>query len=250
MSPCVCSDSAACERLLRGKLRSPVFHFVYPLSFLPPSILFVCFLSCLSLSLLICSWEARSACQTTGCFSSLCGQTRSLRSHAWMHEVHNSWEEEIIYLPLRGGFLFLCFFSQLSLTSLFRSELLDVRMPSTGKIRWCLWAPLVLLALVSGVPSKAQDMGKCSPPPLLLSLVSGLHPTPTLSPGDSLSVSPDLYPSPLSSPLLTSFLCLRSFLFPHHLAVWCAGSLPSDYTIASPPFHSSPLPDHTHDRGV
>ncbi|TNN02371.1 hypothetical protein fugu_009858 [Takifugu bimaculatus] len=31
-------------------------------------------------------------------------------------------------------------------------------MLSTGKIRWCLWAPLVLLALVSGVPSKAQDM--------------------------------------------------------------------------------------------
>ncbi|CAG00020.1 unnamed protein product, partial [Tetraodon nigroviridis] len=37
------------------------------------------------------------------------------------------------------------------------SELLDVRMPSTGKIRWRLWAPLVLLALVPGVPSKAQD---------------------------------------------------------------------------------------------
>ncbi|XP_073341494.1 collagen alpha-1(XIV) chain-like [Pagrus major] len=30
-------------------------------------------------------------------------------------------------------------------------------MLSTGQIRWCLWAPLVLLALVSHVPSKAQS---------------------------------------------------------------------------------------------
>lgn len=113
--------------------------------------------------------------------------------------------------------MFLCFFSQFSLTSLFRSELLDVRMLSTGKIRWCLWAPLVLLALVSGVPTKAQDMGKCSPPPLLLSLVSGLHPTPALSPGDSLSVSPDLYPSSLSSPLLTSPHFSACALFYFHI---------------------------------
>ncbi|TWW79442.1 hypothetical protein D4764_10G0004720 [Takifugu flavidus] len=74
-----------------------------------------------------------------------------------------------------------------------RSELLDVRMLSTGKIRWCLWAPLVLLALVSGVPSKAQDMG------------------------DSLSVSPDLYPSSLSSPLLTSPHFSASALFYFHI---------------------------------
>lgn len=41
-----------------------------------------------------------------------------------------------------------------------RSELLGVRMLSAGKIRWCLWALLVLLALVSHVPSRAQGQGK------------------------------------------------------------------------------------------
>ena len=41
-----------------------------------------------------------------------------------------------------------------------RSRLLVVRMLSTGQIRWCLWAPLVLLALVSHFPSKAQGQGK------------------------------------------------------------------------------------------
>lgn len=86
-----------------GNRAPPSFILCILHHFFPPSLLFVCLLSCLSLSLLICSWEARSACQTTGCFSSLCGQTRSLRSHAWMHEVHNAWEEEIIYLPLRGA---------------------------------------------------------------------------------------------------------------------------------------------------
>lgn len=94
--------------------------------------------------------------------------------------------------------MFLC--SQLSLTCLFRSELLDARMLSTGKSRWCLWAPLVLLALVSGVPTKAQDMGKCFPPPLLLPLISDLHPSPTCPQ----VICPDLYPSSLSSPLLVS----------------------------------------------
>lgn len=45
MTPCVCSHSAACERLLRGTLRSPVFHFLYPPSFLSRfSLLFVHFL--------------------------------------------------------------------------------------------------------------------------------------------------------------------------------------------------------------
>lgn len=33
-------------------------------------------------------------------------------------------------------------------------------MLSTEKIRWCLWAPLVLLALVCHVPIKAQGQGK------------------------------------------------------------------------------------------
>ncbi|XP_070822030.1 collagen alpha-1(XIV) chain isoform X1 [Chaetodon trifascialis] len=37
-----------------------------------------------------------------------------------------------------------------------RSRLLVVRMLSTGQIRWCLWAPLVFLVLVSHVPCKAQ----------------------------------------------------------------------------------------------
>ncbi|XP_045900552.1 collagen alpha-1(XIV) chain [Micropterus dolomieu] len=36
------------------------------------------------------------------------------------------------------------------------SRLLIVRMLSDGQIRWCMWAPLVLLALVSHFPSKAQ----------------------------------------------------------------------------------------------
>lgn len=97
-------------QLLRGKLRPPVFHFVYPASFLSPFSSFCLFplvfhvtkSTVSALSLLRCSWGARSACQTTGCFSSLCGQSRSLRSHARMHEVHNAWEEEMIYLPLRG----------------------------------------------------------------------------------------------------------------------------------------------------
>ncbi|KAM7382659.1 hypothetical protein PAMP_002381 [Pampus punctatissimus] len=37
-----------------------------------------------------------------------------------------------------------------------KSRLLVVRMLSSGQIWWCLWAPLVLLALVSHFPSKAQ----------------------------------------------------------------------------------------------
>ncbi|KAK2844342.1 hypothetical protein Q5P01_011001 [Channa striata] len=37
-----------------------------------------------------------------------------------------------------------------------RSRLLHIRMLTTGQIRWSLWAPLVLLALVSNSPSKAQ----------------------------------------------------------------------------------------------
>nr|XP_046254830.1 collagen alpha-1(XIV) chain-like isoform X3 [Scatophagus argus] len=37
------------------------------------------------------------------------------------------------------------------------SKLLVVRMLSTGQSGWCLWAPLLLLALVYHVPSKAQD---------------------------------------------------------------------------------------------
>ena len=121
-------------------------------------------------------------------------------------------------------------------------------MPSTGKIRWHLWAPLALLALVSGVPSKAQDQGKCSPPPC--SSLFCLRPSSyaTLSPGDLLSVSPDLYPSSPSSPLLASpHFCL---LFPHRLAVWCADSPPSLHkripTI--PPKSFAGL--HTCQRGV
>nr|XP_020464152.1 collagen alpha-1(XIV) chain isoform X3 [Monopterus albus] len=37
-----------------------------------------------------------------------------------------------------------------------RSRLLVIRMFSAGQVRWCFWAPLVLLALVSNFPSKAQ----------------------------------------------------------------------------------------------
>ncbi|XP_018541621.1 collagen alpha-1(XIV) chain [Lates calcarifer] len=42
------------------------------------------------------------------------------------------------------------------LSSLRRSRLV-VRMLSTGQMRWCLWAPLVSLAIVSSFPSKAQS---------------------------------------------------------------------------------------------
>lgn len=43
-----------------------------------------------------------------------------------------------------------------------------------GQISWCLWAPLVLLALVSYYPSKAQGQGKwfsSSPIPLAVSFL-------------------------------------------------------------------------------
>ncbi|TKS81850.1 Collagen alpha-1(XIV) chain [Collichthys lucidus] len=39
----------------------------------------------------------------------------------------------------------------------FRSRRLAMRMLSMGQISWCLWAPLVLLAIVSHVPTNAQD---------------------------------------------------------------------------------------------
>lgn len=47
-----------------------------------------------------------------------------------------------------------------------------LRMLSTGKTGWCLWAPLALLALVPLVPSRAQAQGKCSPPPIFLNIFS------------------------------------------------------------------------------
>lgn len=119
--------------------------------------------------------------------------------------------------------MFLCSFSRFWLTSLFRSELLDVRMLSTGKIRWHLWAPLVLLALVSGVPSKAQDQGKCSPPPCF-SLFC-FRPLCYTSPQVICSQSPliftlhhpPLHFSPLLfslSPISTSSRCLMCRLTP------------------------------------
>lgn len=144
--------------------------------------------------------------------------------------------------------MFLCSFSRFWLTSLFRSELLDVRMLSTGKIRWHLWAPLVLLALVSGVPSKAQDQGKCSPPPCFsLFCLRPLCYT-TLSPGNLLSVSPDLYPSSPSSPLLTSPLFSVSYF--HIISLFDVQTHSPHYTSAFPPFHPSLLPVYTHVRGV
>lgn len=146
--------------------------------------------------------------------------------------------------------MFLCSFSRFCLTSLFRSELLDVRMLSTGKIRWRLWAPLVLLTLVSGVPSKAQDQGKCSPPSCFsLSLFCSSY--TTLSPGDLLSVSPDLYPSSSSSPLLTSpHFSASAVSYFHMILLFDVQTHSPHYMSASPPFHPSLSPVYTHVRGV
>lgn len=98
-------------------------------------------------------------------------------------------------------------FSPSSPMSLRRSKLLLVRMLSTVKIRRCLWAPLVLLALVSHVPSKAQDQGMYF----------------SSSPNTFLPFSPaypicfqslHLFPSSLSSPVSTSSLGLMCGLIP------------------------------------
>lgn len=180
-----------------------------------------------ALGLLICSWEAqpvRSARQLD--VSLACVGKPGLSDLMRGCTRFTMLEKKELFTCL----LFLCFFSPLSLTSLFRSELLDVRMLSTGKIRWCLWAPLVLLALVSSVPSKAQDMGKCSPPPLLLFLFQTfiLHPPcPQVIRSQSpliftLHHSPLLFSPPLISlpPLCsisTSSRCLMCRLTPLRL---------------------------------
>lgn len=130
-----------------------------------------------------------------------------------------------LLLPL-SAFFFLSFlhFAQIFLLcfqrSLFcflcRSRLLVIRMFSAGQVRWCFWAPLVLLALVSNFPSKAQGQGKHH---LLFSdLLSLLLTFPSHSSPLLLSCSP---PSDLSLPLnLPPFTTLASYLPPvcslHH----------------------------------
>lgn len=261
---CVCSDSAAQQRLHRIKLRSPCPHFIVSVHqrLSPPPLCSFCSFPLLPLTQQSPPLFAPSACWYVGGrpdqslnavgqldVSQACvgktGSSGSLRSHAWMWEV----------LPLMVGgwgvsLVSLVVFTAI-FTSLFRSELLDVRMLSPGKIRWCLWAPLVLLALVSGVPSKAQDQGKCCPPPAFLSLVSDNHPTPPcpqaigseppliFTPHHSpLHFSPLLISLPLLSPTSTSSGCL----------MWGLAPPSPDYAIESPPFHPSLLPVYTHAR--
>lgn len=78
-----------------------------------------------------------------------------------------------------------------------------------GQISWCLWAPLVLLALVSYYPSKAQGQGKwfsSSPIPLAVSfLLSPRSGHPIQSPYSYLF---DLHYIHITSPPLC-FLILR-----------------------------------------
>lgn len=71
-------------------------------------------------------------------------------------------------------------------------------MFSTGQIRWCLWGPLVLLALVSNSPSKAQGQGKYyffSSLQSLASLFASHYPIPLSSPRPLV-----LFLFPLSTP--------------------------------------------------
>lgn len=147
---------------------------------------------------------------------------------------------ELYTCPQQGRLLFLCSFSRFGLMSPFRSELLDVRMPSTGKIGWRLWAPLALLALVPGVPSKAQDQGKCSPPPCCALFCFRPVSFSSRSPGDLLSLCPDPYPSSPSSPLLTSPPFSASAVSCFHIMSHAA-----HYTSTSPPFHPGLPPVYT-----
>lgn len=57
-----------------------------------------------------------------------------------------------------------------------------LRMLSTGEVRWRLWAPLVVLALVSCYPNRAQSEGKSSS--------SLVHFHPVCHPSSSQSTSP------------------------------------------------------------
>lgn len=137
-----------------------------------------------------------------------------------------------------------------------------------GQISWCLWAPLVLLAIVSHVPTNAQDQGKyffffsnqlslclsplhppypafqassfplCPPHPTFLCFYvfhhfppwpSNLFPSvPSIT---HLSFLPLNLPSPLCPPLSHSVSSLTPFLHLSSLCcltVWWAGSVQSD----------------------
>lgn len=190
--------------------------------------------------------QSLQAVAQTGSFSSWWGQTRSSGSRGSCCSTRGN------YSPASSqGFVVSLLFLTV-LTFLLRSERLDVRMPSTGTIRWRFWAPLVLLALVPGVPSKAQDQGKCSPPPCFSLFCFSPSSYTTLSPGDLRSVSPDLYPSSPSSPLLTSppHSSASAVFFFHIISLFDVQTHSPHYTSASPPFHPSLSPVYTHVRGV
>lgn len=84
-----------------------------------------------------------------------------------------------------------------------------------GQISWCLWAPLVLLALVSYYPSKAQGQGKwfsSSPIPLALSFPSSPRSGHRIQ--SPYSYLFDLHYIHITSP--TSLLSHPPPFFPHH----------------------------------
>lgn len=130
-----------------------------------------------------------------------------------------------LFLPVfYQSLLFLDFVTMIFFLSRCRIRLLLMRMFSTGQIRRCLWLPLVLLALVSSFPSKAQGQGKyyffsVSPISCCSRCFSASHLSSI--PSSSCSLLIPFIQHPVFKPPSTSYLDhpTSSHLFIHHSSI-------------------------------